>query len=95
MESPIEYKFITNTLKNVPQEYVDIRANTLCDNMKAKQSKIRVGRGYASGKGKTSGKGHKGQGQRGTKQHGRYEGGQTPLYRRIPKFGGLKQNKFM
>jgi large subunit ribosomal protein L15 len=48
----------------------------------------RVGRGIASGWGKTSGRGHKGQGQRSGGGKGRYfEGGQTPLVRRLPKRG--------
>ena len=48
----------------------------------------RVGRGPASGRGKTSGRGHKGQGARsGSGARPRYEGGQMPLMRRIPKRG--------
>ncbi len=48
----------------------------------------RLGRGQGSGKGKTSGKGHKGQKSRGTgKVRAWMEGGQTPLHRRLPKFG--------
>ncbi len=48
----------------------------------------RVGRGPGSGHGKTSGRGHKGQGQlAGWTQHAGFEGGQFPLYRRIPKRG--------
>lgn len=50
--------------------------------------KKRVGRGIASGWGKTSGRGHKGQGQRSGGGKGPYfEGGQTPLVRRLPKRG--------
>ena len=49
--------------------------------------KKRIGRGIGSGKGKTSGSGHKGQKARsGVAIHG-FEGGQMPLYRRLPKFG--------
>ena len=53
-----------------------------------KQTKRRVGRGMGSGLGKTSGKGHKGQKARagGGVRRG-FEGGQTPLYRRLPKRG--------
>ena len=48
----------------------------------------RLGRGQGSGKGETSGKGFKGQKSRGTgKVHLWMEGGQTPLHRRLPKFG--------
>lgn len=49
--------------------------------------KKRLGRGPGSGHGKTSGKGHKGQGQRGTKPRIGFEGGQTPFYRLVPKHG--------
>ena len=54
----------------------------------AKVTKRRVGRGMGSGLGKTSGKGHKGQKARsgGGVRRG-FEGGQTPLYRRLPKRG--------
>ena len=53
-----------------------------------KQSRKRLGRGIGSGLGKTSGKGHKGQKARsgGGVRRG-FEGGQTPLYRRLPKRG--------
>ena len=53
-----------------------------------KETRRRVGRGTGSGLGKTSGKGHKGQKARsgGGVRHG-FEGGQTPLYRRLPKRG--------
>lgn len=54
----------------------------------AKQSPKRVGRGIGSGLGKTSGKGHKGQKARSGGGKGPYfEGGQTPLQRRMPKRG--------
>tara|TARA_B100001179_G_scaffold224519_1_gene203354 strand:+ start:405 stop:860 length:456 start_codon:yes stop_codon:yes gene_type:complete len=49
--------------------------------------KIRVGRGIASGKGKTSGRGHKGQKSRSGVAIKSFEGGQMPLYRRLPKRG--------
>jgi large subunit ribosomal protein L15 len=49
---------------------------------------VRVGRGKASGKGKTSGRGHKGQNSRaGHSRRLGFEGGQTPLLKRIPKYG--------
>jgi len=52
------------------------------------KSRNRVGRGIGSGNGKTAGKGHKGQKARtGGKIRRGFEGGQTPLYRRIPKRG--------
>ena len=56
-------------------------------------NKIRVGRGIGSGKGKTSGRGHKGQKSRSGVAIKSYEGGQMPLYRRLPKrgFNSLKK----
>ena len=93
LEKPSLYEFDFNTLKNPMTEYIDLKANTICDNKGARKAKKRVGRGKASGLGKTSGKGHKGQGQRGTKKKPGFEGGQTPLHRRLPKMGKRKQNK--
>jgi len=52
-----------------------------------KVKKIRVGRGIGSGKGKTSGRGHKGQKSRSGVAIKSFEGGQMPLYRRLPKRG--------
>ena len=52
-----------------------------------KFKKIRVGRGIGSGKGKTSGRGHKGQKSRSGVAIKSFEGGQMPLYRRLPKRG--------
>ena len=62
---------------------------------KLKKSKIRVGRGIGSGKGKTSGRGVKGQKSRSGVAIKSFEGGQMPLYRRLPKrgFNTLKKNK--
>ena len=54
---------------------------------KMKKSKIRVGRGIGSGKGKTSGRGVKGQKSRSGVAIKSFEGGQMPLYRRLPKRG--------
>ena len=51
------------------------------------QKKIRPGRGIGSGKGKTSGRGHKGQKSRRGVAIKSFEGGQMPLYRRLPKRG--------
>ena len=52
------------------------------------KNRYRKGRGHASGNGKTAGRGHKGQGQRsGTGGKVGFEGGQMPLYRRLPKRG--------
>lgn len=62
---------------------------------KSRKKKKRVGRGTSSGHGKTSCRGHKGQKSRsgGTKGK-RFEGGQTPLYRRLPKKRGFKNFLF-
>ena len=61
---------------------------------KIKKSKIRVGRGIGSGKGKTSGRGVKGQKSRSGVSIKSFEGGQMPLYRRLPKrgFNSLKKD---
>ena len=55
--------------------------------VKNNKKKIRVGRGIGSGKGKTSGRGHKGQKSRSGVAIKSFEGGQMPLYRRLPKRG--------
>ncbi len=55
--------------------------------LKIKKKKIRVGRGIGSGKGKTSGRGIKGQKSRSGVSIKSFEGGQMPLYRRLPKRG--------
>ena len=59
----------------------------LNNRFKMKKSKIRVGRGIGSGKGKTSGRGVKGQKSRSGVAIKSFEGGQMPLYRRLPKRG--------
>tara|TARA_B100000959_G_scaffold226195_1_gene240689 strand:- start:393 stop:848 length:456 start_codon:yes stop_codon:yes gene_type:complete len=55
--------------------------------VKSNKKKIRVGRGIGSGKGKTSSRGHKGQKSRSGVAIKSFEGGQMPLYRRLPKRG--------
>ena len=60
---------------------------TLNSLVKVTSKKIRVGRGIGSGKGKTSGRGHKGQKSRSGVAIKSFEGGQMPLYRRLPKRG--------
>lgn len=57
----------------------------------AKKDRKRVGRGIGSGHGKTSTRGHKGQKARSKVRPG-FEGGQTPLYRRVPKRRGMGQS---
>ena len=61
-----------------------MQLNSLIKNNK---KKIRVGRGIGSGKGKTSSRGHKGQKSRSGVSIKSFEGGQMPLYRRLPKRG--------
>ncbi|HMI76888.1 MAG TPA: 50S ribosomal protein L15 [Buchnera sp. (in: enterobacteria)] len=68
--------------------------NTLSLLKTSRQKRKRIGRGIGSGYGKTAGRGHKGQKSRsgGTVNRG-FEGGQMPLYRRIPKFGFISRQK--
>jgi len=69
-------------------ELLPFTQNNIWDNPQAIKRKKRLGRGRASGKGKTSGHGHKGQGQRrGRRPAVGFEGGQTPLQKRLPKYG--------
>ena len=67
-----------------------MQLNSLVKNNK---KKIRVGRGIGSGRGKTSTRGHKGQKSRSGVAIKSFEGGQMPLYRRIPKRGFKSLNK--
>ena len=60
---------------------------------KINKKKIRVGRGIGSGRGKTSSRGHKGQKSRSGVAIKSFEGGQMPLYRRLPKRGFKPINK--
>jgi large subunit ribosomal protein L15 len=61
---------------------------TVCNKGPKFAARRRVGRGIGSGLGKTSGRGHKGWGQRsGARRRPGYEGGQMPIYRRVPKRG--------
>ena len=69
--------------------------NTLRDNPGAVKKKRRVGRGIGSSKGKTCGRGHKGQKARaGGGVHPTFEGGQTKFYKRLPKIGKMKNANF-
>ena len=67
--------------------------NILNNNTKVKKPKKRLGRGIGSGKGKTSGRGVKGQKSRSGVAIKSFEGGQMPLYRRLPKRGFNPINK--
>jgi large subunit ribosomal protein L15 len=64
-----------------------MKLNELRDNPKARSKFKRLGRGIGSGKGKTSGKGVKGQKAREGVSLNGFEGGQLPIYRRLPKRG--------
>jgi large subunit ribosomal protein L15 len=70
-----------------------MKLNELADNPGAAKKQKRVARGPGSGKGKTAGRGIKGQKSRSGVAIGGYEGGQMPLYRRLPKRGFNKPNK--
>jgi large subunit ribosomal protein L15 len=82
------FSSVTGAFSIVPTE--GTRLNTLKDNDGAHKRAKRLGRGIGSGKGKTCGRGHKGQKARSGGSSGRgpgFEGGQTPLYQRVPKRG--------
>ncbi|MCW1934776.1 50S ribosomal protein L15 [Pararhodobacter zhoushanensis] len=70
-----------------------MKLNELHDNPGANKTKKRVARGPGSGKGKTAGRGIKGQKSRSGVAINAYEGGQMPLYRRLPKRGFNKPNR--
>ena len=70
-----------------------MKLNELADNPGAAKKQKRVARGPGSGKGKTAGRGSKGQGSRSGVALGGYDGGQMPLYRRLPKRGFNKPNQ--
>lgn len=61
--------------------------NQIADNKGARKSRMRVGRGLGSGKGKTAGRGYKGQTSRSGVAIKGFEGGQMPIHRRLPKRG--------
>ena len=70
-----------------------MKLNELRDNPGATKKAKRVGRGPGSGKGKTAGRGIKGQKSRSGVAINGYEGGQMPLYQRLPKRGFNKPNR--
>ncbi|WP_238365588.1 50S ribosomal protein L15 [Mesobacterium pallidum] len=70
-----------------------MKLHELCDNPGATRTKKRVARGPGSGKGKTAGRGIKGQKSRSGVAIKGYEGGQMPLYQRLPKRGFNKPNR--
>lgn len=69
------------------------RLNELRDNPGAKKTRVRIGRGIGSGKGKTGGRGGKGQTARAGVAINGFEGGQMPLHMRMPKRGFNKPNR--
>ncbi|MFC7703004.1 50S ribosomal protein L15 [Plastorhodobacter daqingensis] len=70
-----------------------MKLHELRDNEGATKKRMRVGRGPGSGKGKTAGRGVKGQKSRSGVALNAYEGGQMPLYQRLPKRGFNKPNR--
>src|SRR5881397_4305827 len=64
-----------------------MKLSDIADNAGSRKKRMRVGRGIGSGKGKTSGRGGKGQTARSGVAINGFEGGQTPLHRRLPKRG--------
>ena len=70
-----------------------MKLNELSDNPGAAKKRMRIGRGPGSGKGKTGGRGIKGQKSRSGVALNAYEGGQMPLYMRLPKRGFNKPNR--
>jgi large subunit ribosomal protein L15 len=65
----------------------DMELNQITDNKGARKLRTRLGRGIGSGKGKTCARGHKGQKSRSGVAVKGFEGGQMPIYRRLPKRG--------
>lgn len=70
-----------------------MRLNQISDRDGARRTSKRLGRGIGSGKGKTAGRGHKGQKARSGVAVAAFEGGQMPIYRRLPKRGFNKPNR--
>src|ERR1700727_891373 len=70
-----------------------MKLSDIADNAGSRKKRMRVGRGIGSGKGKTSGRGGKGQTARSGVRIKGFEGGQMPLHRRLPK-RGFKNVKF-
>src|SRR5206468_6250215 len=69
-----------------------MRLNQISDNEGARRPRKRLGRGIGSGLGKTAGRGGKGQTARSGGAKAGFEGGQMPIYRRLPKRGFNKPN---
>src|SRR4030095_14081974 len=75
------------------EDEVNMKLNQLADRPGARKNRTRIGRGIGSGKGKTGGRGSKGQTARSGVRIKGFEGGQMPLHRRLPK-RGFKNTKF-
>lgn len=89
------YIFLQMEMAEVRAVTRALRLNSIADNVGSRPSKTRVGRGIGSGKGKTCGRGHGGQLSRtgqGKPRWG-FEGGQTPLFKRVGKFGFTNYTK--
>ena len=70
-----------------------MKLNELADNKGARKAATRIGRGIGSGKGKTGGRGMKGQKSRSGVAIKGFEGGQMPIFRRLPKRGFVSMNR--
>jgi large subunit ribosomal protein L15 len=70
-----------------------MKLNAISDKDGARKNPKRLGRGIGSGSGKTAGRGHKGQKARSGVAVTAFEGGQMPIYRRLPKRGFVKPNR--
>jgi len=70
-----------------------MKLNAISDKPGARKAGTRLGRGIGSGSGKTAGRGHKGQKARSGVAVTAFEGGQMPIYRRLPKRGFVKPNR--
>jgi len=77
----------THKREHSESECNDMKLNDIRDNAGARKARIRVGRGIGSGKGKTGGRGQKGQKSRSGVAIKGFEGGQMPLHMRLPKRG--------
>ena len=95
----IAFKFTSKAprpanVSTAPTNIQPLTFNNLSDNPGSRRFKKRVGRGPGSGLGKFAGRGMKGQKAKpGGGPHPRFEGGQTPLQKRIPKYG-MKRSKY-
>lgn len=93
--SPLSTRAASKQQSALGEPVTYLTLSNLSDNPGAVTKKRRVGRGIGSSKGKTCGRGHKGQKARAGKGvHPTFEGGQTKFYKRLPKIGKMKNAKF-